>query len=145
VLIGADDNNTDDIPDEVWNGSIDEVVIHSRALSHDEIVESYTSSYIDHCVQRRELFDRGDANSDAGVDIADAIFTLAYLFAAGPAPSCLDAADANDDGSVDISDAVTVLVHLFGNRGALPYPFGECGIDRTGDELDCRFFPPCED
>jgi hypothetical protein len=40
-------------------------------------------------------FIRGDANADTGVDIADAIFTLSYLFAKGTPPSCLDAADAN--------------------------------------------------
>ncbi len=87
---------------------------------------------------------RGDANADNTIDIADAIFTLSYLFAEGPAPSCLDAADANDDGAADIADAIAVLSHLFANAGDLPEPFGECGLDPTVDELGCSSYPPCE-
>ena len=67
-----------------------------------------------------------------------------YLFAAGPAPSCLDAADANDDGTLDIADAIAILGHLFGNAGPLPQPFAECGADETEDELGCQSFVPCE-
>ena len=44
VLIGADDNNADNIPDEVWNGVIDEVIIHDRALTAQEVYESATKS-----------------------------------------------------------------------------------------------------
>src|SRR4030095_13920324 len=51
-------------------------------------------------------FRRGDANSDAILDLSDAIFTLASLFSGGPAPACEDAADSNDDGTLDISDAI---------------------------------------
>ena len=92
------------------------------------------------------VFHRGDANADNTLDIADAIFTLGYLFANGPAPSCLDAADTNDDGAVDIADATAVLSHLFAGAGDLPDPFGECGLDPTPDdpELGCESFPPCE-
>jgi hypothetical protein len=69
---------------------------------------------------------------------------LSYLFAAGPAPSCLDAADANDRGAVDIADAISILSHLFANAGPLPAPFGQCGIDPTIDELGCESYPPCQ-
>ncbi len=89
-------------------------------------------------------FSRGDANADSAIDIADAVFTLSYLFASGAPPSCLDAADANDDGAVDIADAIAVLSYLFAGAGDLPEPFGECGIDPTVDELGCSSFPPCE-
>jgi hypothetical protein len=87
---------------------------------------------------------RGDTNTDNTLDIADAIFTLSYLFANGPSPSCEDAADANDDGAVDIADTIAVLSHLFASSGDLPEPFGECGVDPTNDDLDCSSFPPCE-
>ncbi len=90
------------------------------------------------------LFRRGDANADSVLDIADAIFTLSYLFADGPAPPCLDAADANDDGAVDIADAIAVLSHLFAGAGPLPEPFGDCGVDPTIDELGCSSYEPCE-
>jgi hypothetical protein len=89
-------------------------------------------------------FLRGDANSDGRLDIADAIFTLSYLFAQGTAPSCLDAGDANDGGAIDIADAISVLSHLFAQAEPLKPPFGTCGIDVTDDALDCASFPSCE-
>jgi hypothetical protein len=93
---------------------------------------------------RSDRFQRGDTNGDGAVDIADAIFTLGYLFAQGPEPTCLDAADANDDGAVDIADAIAVLSHLFAGAGPLPEPFGGCGPDPTADGVGCRSFPPCQ-
>ena len=91
-----------------------------------------------------ESFLRGDPNADSAINIADAIFTLSYLFADGATPSCLDAADANDDGKIDIADAIAVLAYLFAGAGDLPEPFGECGIDPTVDELGCSSYGPCE-
>ena len=88
-------------------------------------------------------FRRGDSNADNVVNIADAIFTLSYLFGAGEPPSCLDAADGNDDEGVDVADAIAVLSHLFGGGASLPEPFGSCGIDPTEGALDCSNFPPC--
>jgi hypothetical protein len=92
-----------------------------------------------------DMFVRTDPNGDGAVDIADAIFTLSFLFAGGTAPSCLDAADANDDGAVDSADAIAYLSHLFAETGPLPEPTGECGPDPTADALDCSSFPPCDE
>jgi parallel beta-helix repeat protein len=91
-----------------------------------------------------DRFERGDANADGAIDIADAIFTLSYLFAMGKAPDCLDAADANDGGAVDIADAISILSLLFASAGPLPAPFGQCGNDPTDDTLGCASFPPCQ-
>ena len=88
-------------------------------------------------------FRRGDANGDAALDIADAIFLLAYLFAEGPWPGCLDSADANDEGTLDIADAITILGNLFSGTGSLPAPFETCGVDPTPDDLGCTSFPGC--
>ena len=80
-------------------------------------------------------FVRGDTNADGGVDIADAVCTLEFLFGRPGAPckglvlECRDAADANDDGGVDIADAVSILGHLFGGTGELPAPAAACGED----------------
>ena len=80
-------------------------------------------------------FIRGDANNDGGIDVADAIFSLAFLFSFGAAPPCPDAADPNDDGSIDISDAIYALTFLF-NDGAPPrHPHPGCGLDPTADGL----------
>ena len=102
---------------------------------------------VDYCVDGGDCadsFGRGDSNADNAFDIADAIFTLSYLFAEDSPPTCLDAADANDDGAIDIADAIAILGHLFGGAAPLPEPFGECGIDPTADDLTCASYPPCE-
>ncbi|HAK95910.1 MAG TPA: hypothetical protein DCM87_13190 [Planctomycetes bacterium] len=97
-----------------------------------------------------ETFRRGDTNASGGLDIADAICALGYLFGGPDDPctqsvgACLDAADANDDGRVDIADAVKILAHLFAQAGPLAAPFGACGEDPTADGLDCGQFPSCE-
>jgi hypothetical protein len=90
------------------------------------------------------LFFRGDASASNAIDIADAIFTLSYLFAKGKVPDCLDAADANDDGKVNVADAIRTLSNLFAHTGPLPEPFGECGIDPTIDDLDCTEYVHCQ-
>ena len=98
------------------------------------------------CTQSCEAvvqFRRGDSSADNELNIADAVFTLMYLFASGPAPTCLDAADANDDGAVAIADAIAALSHLFAGSSDLPEPFGECGVDPTEDELGCVEYAPC--
>ena len=95
------------------------------------------------CDSRPELFMRGDANSDAVRNIADAIYVLAHLFGQGEEPPCSDAADANDDGALNIADAIALLDHLFGDAASLPGPFPECGGDPTTDTLRCNDFAPC--
>jgi hypothetical protein len=81
-----------------------------------------------------DQFRRGDANNDGGIDIADAVFTLQYLFGNGTDLSCPDAGDANDDETIDIADAISILDHLFGGGADLPAPFHRCGFDTTGGE-----------
>ena len=90
-------------------------------------------------------FIRGDANTDTAIDIADALLTLNYLFAFGPAPSCFDASDVNDDGVVNVADPIALLYHLL-VPGACPppEPFPECGPEQTSDSLGCVLYPPCE-
>lgn len=87
-------------------------------------------------------FLRGDANQDGGVDIADGIAILAYLFSGGGDGGCLSSIDANDDGSANVADAIAVLDHLFAGGGPLPPPFPNCGEDPTTDGLACDS-PPC--
>lgn len=90
-------------------------------------------------------FTRGDTNEDAALDISDAVNALAVLFPAPTPPplSCLDAADANDDGDFNIADPIAVLTTLFGGGSPLPPPYPGCGVDPTGDALDCASYSPC--
>ncbi|MEM7164209.1 MAG: hypothetical protein AAF581_02025 [Planctomycetota bacterium] len=86
-------------------------------------------------------FTRGDCNSDAIFNIADAVFLLAFLFPQGALPTldCMDACDANDDASLNVADAIAILSTLFaqGPPPVLPAPFPGCGPDPTADALDC--------
>ena len=88
-------------------------------------------------------FLRGDADSSGAVNITDGVFVLLALFQGGPATKCPDAADVNDDGKVDISDPVRLLGFLFLGSERPPDPFTGCGVDSTGDELDCKTFSNC--
>lgn len=81
------------------------------------------------------LFKRGDANRNGSIDIADAIYVLAFLFSGGSMPSCPDSADANDSGAVDIADAIFMLTYLFNQGPSPPYPFPSVGLDPTPDGL----------
>ena len=91
------------------------------------------------------VFRRGDANDDAQVDIADAIFMLYSLMLGGPASGCADATDANDDGLNDISDIIFVLNYQFQNGGPPPAPGPTtCGIDMTPDDgIGCDTYEGC--
>ncbi len=123
--------------DRPFDGLIDDVRVYRAALTPDQL----------QAVMRETapLMQRGDANSDSCVDIADAVFTLGYLFATRPIPLCLDAADANDDGRADIADAIYVLQYLFASGSPIPEPWQRCGVDPTVDELGCAAYPPCEE
>jgi len=58
---------------------------------------------------------RGDSDgSGSGPDIADLVFTIAYMFSGGPPPECLEAADINHDGTHgDIADLVALVAFMF--------------------------------
>src|SRR5690606_26819539 len=65
-------------------------------------------------------FRRGDANSDASINVSDPIFVLAYLFEGGTPPPCEDAADVDDDGVVEVNDPIYLLGWLFQGTGLPP-------------------------
>lgn len=92
-----------------------------------------------------DLFLRGDANGDLGVNIADAVFLLNSLFVPGsPEVPCSDGGDVNDDGGLNIADAVYLLNALFvPGSSPIPDPNPECGEDPTADGLDCATPPAC--
>jgi len=61
----------------------------------------------------------GDINGDGGgPDIADLVYLVAYMFSAGPAPTCLEPnggqTDVNGSGSgPDIADLVYIVAYMF--------------------------------
>ncbi len=66
----------------------------------------------------------GDANGDAAVNISDAVYLIAYIFAGGAAPSPLLSGDANCDRAINISDAVYLIAYIFSHG---PAPSESCG------------------
>lgn len=67
----------------------------------------------------------GDANDDGTINISDAVFLIAYIFASGSAPGPCECSgtgkalgDANGNYAINISDAVYLISYIFG--GGLP-------------------------
>jgi len=88
-------------------------------------------------------FQRGDANQDGAVSIADPIQLLGYLFQSLPS-SCTVALDSNDDGAADLGDAIHLLGYLFSSGPTPPAPFGTCGLDPSaGGSLTCVLHAAC--
>jgi hypothetical protein len=60
----------------------------------------------------------GDADGSGSVDISDAVYIIAYIFAGGLPPGACGTptglGDADGSGSVDISDAVYLISYIFG-------------------------------
>ena len=55
----------------------------------------------------------GDANGDAAVNLADAVYVINYVFKGGPPPDPLAAGDANLDSAVNLADAVYLINYIF--------------------------------
>jgi bacillopeptidase F len=92
-------------------------------LDVDEIKEenTYGHGIIDaYTAVSAVMVQRGDANGDGTIDIADVVFLVDYLFLNGPPPVPLLAGDANCDGVIDIGDAVYLLNYLFLDGPAPP-------------------------
>ncbi len=91
------------------------------------------------CDTAGSSFVRGDANGDGQVNIADAIFSLDYLFVAGTEPPCFAAADVNVDGQVNIADTINLLGYLFQAGSPPAAPFPDCGAStvESDEALGC--------
>ena len=90
------------------------------------------------------IFERGDVNSDGGLDVSDVVTGFVYLFLGGDEPGCLDAADANDDEQVDVADSIFLVNKLFLGGTDIPEPADSCGTDPTFDsDLDCSAYTLC--
>ncbi len=83
-------------------------------------------------------FVRGDANGDAKVNIADAIWCVNELVRRGPRSRCPRAADTNADGLQDLSDAAYLIQWLFLRGPTPPPPHPACGFDWRPSDLECR-------
>jgi hypothetical protein len=81
-------------------------------------------------------FLRGDPNADGRIDIADPVFTLAFLFR-GEECRCVAAADFDASGQVEITDAIGLLGYIFLGGPAPGAPFPDCGAAAEAPSLEC--------
>ena len=101
-------------------------------------------------------FVRGDSNTGGSTDLADAIFTLKWIFSQGRVPKCMKSVDTNGDGIANIADPIVTVFYLFldGREPAAPFP--DCGRagrgdrrptegSRRGNHLGRRLRPRCVD
>ncbi len=58
---------------------------------------------------------RGDANGDGQINVADAVFIINFIFKSGPEPDPLASGDANCDGNPNVGDAVYIINYVFKN------------------------------
>jgi hypothetical protein len=65
----------------------------------------------------------GDCNGDGGVNIIDAVYTAAYVFANGPAPEPEAAGDVDCSGSISLADIVYLVGYIFRDG---PPPCTDC-------------------
>lgn len=82
----------------------------------------------------------GDANGDSGVNIADGVWIINYIFAGGlPPQPVLACGDANTDAGVNIADGVWIINYIFAGGG----PPGDCspGSPNWGGQDCCPFVP----
>ncbi len=89
-----------------------------------------------------EPFVRGDVNADSGLDAADAMSILLYLFD-GARITCRKTADVDDDGAIHVNDAIYLLNSLFRGGPAPAPPQGACGTDAATDRVSCAEYTAC--
>ena len=123
-----------EVPGAALRAGVYYVLVSSQVSGGDSLPAWITVSASLDCGR---TFRRGFINNDTTVNVADAVFLLAYLFAGGPEPGCLLAADINADGTVNIADAVSLLAYLFAGAAAPAPPFEACGTDASAGGLSC--------
>jgi hypothetical protein len=107
-------------PSMKLSGTVGQPVLHAHGTGGSfKLIggfwQNFTTTTCDQC---------GDADGNGSINISDAVFLIAYIFAGGSTPGdCnipLGLGDANGDSSVNISDAVYLIAYIFAG-GAAPH------------------------
>lgn len=76
------------------------------------------------------LFLCGDVDGNGGLNIADAVYLIGYIFGSTPAPTPLESGDVDCSGGINMSDVVYLIAYIFGS--------GPPPCDPNGDTVpDC--------
>lgn len=69
-------------------------------------------------VVAQSMADCGDINGSGGINIADVVYLVNYIFAGGPSPLDISIGDVNCSGSTNIADVVYLVNYIFANGPA---------------------------
>jgi len=93
-------------------------VFHFDVCVADELETDCCSVYFhvtDACCQVR-----GNADGQGGINVADLIYLVAYLFYGGLAPPCYEEGNADGEGGVNVADLIYLVDYLFFGGPAPP-------------------------
>ena len=106
-------------------GTVDEVeflpaspLLSTDSLERVDITSALTGSFKITAEPIEIPVLHGDADNSGSIDISDAVFLIAYIFAGGPAPLPPGLGDSDCNGSIDISDVVFLIAYIFGGGPA---------------------------
>lgn len=123
VIVGADDQTLSSQQEIKWraisagaNTSSDSNISLSSTVGQAMFASGNSEAHILHS-GFRQTFDPyyvcGDANSDAVVNVSDAVWIINYVFVGGGPPEPFKAGDSNCDETVNVSDAVWIINYVF--------------------------------
>jgi len=85
---------------------------------------SVTNQYVDYLPEfvpfRVWVAQRGDANDDGTLSVADAVFLVEYVFKGGPSPVTMYQGDVDASGQINVADPVYMINYIF--KGGPPPP-----------------------
>jgi len=65
-------------------------------------------------------YNRGDADGNGSINVADLIYLVNYLFFDGPAPPCFEEGDIDGSGAINVADLTYLVDYLFFGGPAPP-------------------------
>ncbi len=75
--------------------------------------ENVSSNRVINVILPKKPFIRGDANTDAKVNLSDIIFLVNFIFRGGPAPNPILAGDVTCDSLVNLGDIIRLVNFIF--------------------------------
>jgi hypothetical protein len=87
---------------------------HPLVFCRSDAITYVPRHNLPYCVSiSKPVYDRGDANGDGTITMADVLHMLNYLFKQGPPPVSFVAGDANCDDDLGILDPLYLLNYLY--------------------------------
>lgn len=108
ITLSLDDTTTICLDIDLWPPDPFPYVVFSRS----DAVTYAPQGNIPYCAGIG-LSDRGDANGDGVINVADVMYMINYLYRSGPPPISFEAGDANCDDDHSLLDIVFLINYLY--------------------------------